>query len=380
MGTIKTSIQMFDGMSPGLKNMTIALNNAVRGFEALERVSSNCIDIRSLREARTELNMTKLSFRQIQESIKQADEQQRKFNSDISKGSGISGGIFGNQGKAKLSVDSCKGAGVFGKFKGMFGNQQKAEMNANSGSGFTGVARKISENTAVSASVQNTNLSLGTGAEFPEEDAKRAKPDKVTAAVETLSSVIPQGYTSSDEMKNSMFAAADEIDAKFSGLSQVLGSVWSGATGEQTEAIKVSDLLADNWSKFEPLIMGAATAMNLYNLAMDAGKVIQVLQAAATVMGAAFNKLWTTSVEEQTAAQVGLNSALLTCPITWIIFGIILLIAIIYAAVAAFNKFTGSSISATGIIAGAFGVLGAIIFNIFASLWNTVAIFVNFVT
>lgn len=38
----------------------------------------------------------------------------------------------------------------------------------------------------------------------------------------------------------------------------------------------------------------------------------------------------------------------------------------------------GSSVSATGIIAGVFGVLGAIIFNIFASLWNTVAIFVNF--
>ncbi|HBF66345.1 MAG TPA: hypothetical protein DDW34_12190, partial [Clostridium sp.] len=77
------------------------------------------------------------------------------------------------------------------------------------------------------------NLSLGTGEEFPEEKAKQTKNDKVNAAVDTLSSVIPQGYTSTDEMKNSMFAAADEIDTKFSGLSQVLGSVWSGVTGEQ---------------------------------------------------------------------------------------------------------------------------------------------------
>jgi hypothetical protein len=268
---------------------------------------------------------------QVQSSIREANEQQKKFNNDISRGTGISGMV-----------------------QNTLGNRE------------------------VLSGVQNTDMRLGTGAEFPEQNAKQVKSDKVNAAVETLSSVIPQGYTSPDDMKNSMFAAADEIDAKFSGLSQVLGSVWSGATGEQTEAIKVSDLLADSWSCFEPLILGAAAAMNLYNLAMDAGRVAQVLQAAATAFGTAFNGTWTASVFAQTAAQEGLNAAILTCPITWIILGIVALVAIIYGAVAAFNKFTGSSVSATGIIAGAFGVLGAIIFNIFASLWNTVAIFVNF--
>jgi hypothetical protein len=80
----------------------------------------------------------------------------------------------------------------------------------------------------------------------------------------------------------------------------------------------------------------------------------------------------------QTAAQEGLNAAILTCPITWIILAVIALIAIFYAAVAAINKVTGSSISATGIIFGAFSVLGAGIYNIFAYLWNVIAIFVNF--
>lgn len=348
MGTIKTSIQLFDGATPGLLDIANALNRAVLGFEALERASSNCIDTNSLREGREELNMTKSSFQQIQESIKAAGEQQKKFNKTISTSAEISDGIFSNQEKASGILDS-NGADLFS------------------------MGQKTLGSSNISSGVEDSagNLSLGTGAEFPEEKAKQTKNDKVNAAVETLSSVIPQGYTSTDEMKNSMFAAADEIDSKFSGLSQVLGSVWSGVTGEQVEAIKVTDLLANSWSSFAPVVTGAAAAMNLYNLAMDAGKVIQVLQAAATVIGAAFNKMWTTSVQEQTAAQIGLNSAILTCPLTW-------LLLIFYIAIAVINKFAETSISATGIIFGAFAVLGAGIFNIFAFIWNIVAIFVNF--
>lgn len=348
MGTIKTSIQLFDGATPGLLDIANALNRAVLGFEALERASSNCIDTNSLREGREELNMTKSSFQQIQESIKAAGEQQKKFNKTISASAEISDGIFSNQEKASGILDS-------------------------NGADLSSMGQKTLGSSNISSGVEDSagNLSLGTGAEFPEEKAKQTKNDKVNAAVETLSSVIPQGYTSTDEMKNSMFAAADEIDSKFSGLSQVLGSVWSGVTGEQVEAIKVTDLLANSWSSFAPVVTGAAAAMNLYNLAMDAGKVIQVLQAAATVIGAAFNKMWTTSVQEQTAAQIGLNSAILTCPLTW-------LLLIFYIAIAVINKFAETSISATGIIFGAFAVLGAGIFNIFAFIWNIVAIFVNF--
>lgn len=348
MGTIKTSIQLFDGATPGLLDIANALNRAVLGFEALERASSNCIDTNSLREGREELNMTKSSFQQIQESIKAAGEQQKKFNKTISASAEISDGIFSNQEKASGILDS-------------------------NGADLSSMGQKTLRSSNISSGVEDSagNLSLGTGAEFPEEKAKQTKNDKVNAAVETLSSVIPQGYTSTDEMKNSMFAAADEIDSKFSGLSQVLGSVWSGVTGEQVEAIKVTDLLANSWSSFAPVVTGAAAAMNLYNLAMDAGKVIQVLQAAATVIGAAFNKMWTTSVQEQTAAQIGLNSAILTCPLTW-------LLLIFYIAIAVINKFAETSISATGIIFGAFAVLGAGIFNIFAFIWNIVAIFVNF--
>ena len=63
--------------------------------------------------------------------------------------------------------------------------------------------------------------------------------------------------------------------------------------------------------------------------------------------------------------------------------------ALFYAAVAAVNKFAGTSVSATGIICGAFMVAAAFIGNLFVALinfaidifvvlWNFIAAFANF--
>jgi hypothetical protein len=60
--------------------------------------------------------------------------------------------------------------------------------------------------------------------------------------------------------------------------------------------------------------------------------------------------------------------------------GFIVLIAMLYAGVAAFNKLTGASVSATGIIGAAFYILGAYIYNSFIyPLWNGFAMLANFI-
>ena len=90
-----------------------------------------------------------------------------------------------------------------------------------------------------------------------------------------------------------------------------------------------------------------------------------------------------------TAAQYGLNAALLACPITWIVVLVIALVAAFYAAVAAINHFAGTSLSATGIVMGAFAVAGAFIINLIlgvvnfvigigVELYNLIATFANF--
>ena len=95
---------------------------------------------------------------------------------------------------------------------------------------------------------------------------------------------------------------------------------------------------------------------------------------------AAATGMLTAATAAQIAAQNGLNGAMYACPITWIVILIIILVAMLYAAVAAINHFAGTSISATGIIAGAFMVLVAHIVNKFiVPLHNTFATFINFI-
>ena len=51
----------------------------------------------------------------------------------------------------------------------------------------------------------------------------------------------------------------------------------------------------------------------------------------------------------------------------------------LYAGVAAYNHFTGASVSATSIIAGVMSMLGAHVYNTVAFMYNGFAIFANFI-
>lgn len=94
------------------------------------------------------------------------------------------------------------------------------------------------------------------------------------------------------------------------------------------------------------------------------------LAAISMAAKAAADWLETAALIALTVAQEGLNAALYACPLTWIVGSIIAVIAVLYAAVAAVNYFAGTSISATGIVFGAFMWL-------FSSVWNMIAFTVN---
>lgn len=79
------------------------------------------------------------------------------------------------------------------------------------------------------------------------------------------------------------------------------------------------------------------------------------------------------------AAQFTYNSALLANPITWVVMLLAVLVAALYAGVAAYNKFTGAGVSATGILVGALAVLGAFALNsTIVPMQNGFAMFANF--
>ena len=243
-----------------------------------------------------------------------------------------------------------------------------------------------------------------------------------------LKDMAAEGQITAEIVKNAMFAAADETNAKFESMPKTFNQIWTSfqnnalmafqpvlqrlndvANSEAFQTfingaiealsmvagivVEIFNLIAsvgafigENWSIIQPIIMGIVTALGLYYGAMLLYNAITGIATAITAaksfaeqVHAASLMMETGATFAATAAQYGFNAALLACPITWIIILIIALIALFYAAVAAVNKFAGTSVSATGIIAGAFAVLGAHIINTFiVPVQNMIATFVNF--
>lgn len=140
----------------------------------------------------------------------------------------------------------------------------------------------------------------------------------------------------------------------------------------------VLGFLRDNMYWLKPLFIAGAVALGVYTAALIAYKVATGLAAIATKVKAAAEMMSTTATFAATAAQHGFNAALLACPITWIVLAVLLLVAALYAGIAALNHFAGTSISATGVVAGTFFALGASIWNIIAFLWNIFAAIAEF--
>jgi tape measure domain-containing protein len=236
-----------------------------------------------------------------------------------------------------------------------------------------------------------------------------------------LKEMSAEGTITADIIKGAMFSAADEINQKLKTMPMTFGDVTNkiknfalqtfgpvierinqmlnSETGKQfvtniqsaigtaatsidwllTAAVNMYSFFTTNWPMIEPIVIGLVTAFSLYKVAMMASATwtgiltaAQLINASAKAAMTGATLAATSATAAQTAAQWGLNAALLASPITWVILGIIALIALFYAVVGAINRFAGTSLSATGMIAGAFVTVGAVIGNIFIGLLQLV--------
>lgn len=172
-----------------------------------------------------------------------------------------------------------------------------------------------------------------------------------------------EGRVTAEVVKAAMFSAAEETNAKFEQMPMTWGQVWTSFQNIALKALQpvLSGInwLSNNIEIIGPIVLGVAAAFVVYTVAANGAAVAA--------------KVWT-------AAQAGLNAVLALNPVGIVIMAIVLLIAAIYAVVGAVNKATDSSISSTGIIAGAFAVLGAFIFNQFVvPVQNVLAALGNFI-
>lgn len=207
------------------------------------------------------------------------------------------------------------------------------------------------------------------------------------------------GMITADIVKNAMFAASDDINKKFDSMPVTWSQMWTFLQNEALRAFgpvlqKINEIA--NSERFKAFAESATQALYLI-----AGVIDIVMNAIATVgsfiydnwsfigpviLGVAgvlmtlltYVNLVKAAIVLKTAVIWAWNAALYANPIVWIVIAIVALVSIIYLAVAAINHFTGSSISATGIVAGAFMVLGAAIYNVIAYMWNMWASYIEF--
>ena len=189
--------------------------------------------------------------------------------------------------------------------------------------------------------------------------------DYMQVSVGELRELGSQGQITADIVKNALFAAAKDTNAEFEKTPMTWAQVWTVASNTAIRALDPL-LTAINW-----------VANNLdvaIPLVVSLGAAFGVLLIAAN-----WTNILATATKTAASMQAFYNAVMAANPIALTAAAVLVLVAAFYAGIAAVNHFAGTSISATGIITGAFTTMGAFILNgTLVPLHNGFAAFVNF--
>ena len=498
MATIKSQMVLNDGMSSILKKITHVLDFTIHSFEDMKRASGEAFDPAIFQATYAEIGQINEQMDKMERYYIKAAQNQDRFNKGLLTGTGHATGLTNQIGKiaaaagaafgvkqlfslsdqmtsntARLNLIADDGGSVEALEAKIMASAQRsraayldtasaiASMGANAGAAFSGNDELIAFMEQVnkqfviggasaqgqSAAMLQLTQAMAAGALRGEElnsilenapGIARAIESYMGIAEGSIKQYAQEGAVTAEVVKNALFAAADETNAKFESMPMTWGQIWTSmqnraltvldpiltklngiANNEQFSTVADGALQAfsviasvatvtldavfglgaaivDNWSWIEPIVWGVVTVMGIYQGIVLALAIAEGIKTAATTAAtfsenahAAALAMSTGATFSATVAQYGLNAALYACPITWIVLAIIALIAVFYAAVAAVNHFAGTSLSATGIICGAFAVAGAFILNLIlgvvnfvisigVEIYNLIATFANF--
>lgn len=236
--------------------------------------------------------------------------------------------------------------------------------------------------------------------------------DYLDVPIGQIREMAAEGQISSEIVKNALLSAAEETDAKFAQMPMTWGQVFTSVKNQALMAFQpvldkineiannpdfqvfasnavgalstiamyllqimefagmVATFIGENWSIIAPIVMGIVTALGLYAGASMVINTINGISAMMESTKAAAQMMATGATLAETAAQHGLNAALMACPLTWIILLIIAIIAIIYAVCSAIAKLTGVANSGFGVITGGINVVIQFFKNLSLSVAN----------
>lgn len=246
--------------------------------------------------------------------------------------------------------------------------------------------------------------------------------DYLDVPIGKIREMAADGELSADVVKAAIFSAADDINSKFNEMPMTWGQMWQSmqntaliafqpvlqrlndlANSEAFQtfiqgaieamatlanillnvfdlAVSIGTFIGDNWSIIAPIVYGIVAALTAYIAISAIVAAINGVMAIAESVKAAAQMMATGATFAETAAQQGLNAALMACPLTWIIMLILALIVVIFAVCNAIAKMTGIANSGFGVITGGVNVviqffknLGLTVANIALGIGNAIA-------
>lgn len=246
--------------------------------------------------------------------------------------------------------------------------------------------------------------------------------DYLDVPIGKIREMAADGELSTDVVKAAIFSAADDINSKFNEMPMTWGQMWQSmqntaliafqpvlqrlndlANSEAFQtfiqgaieamatlanillnvfdlAVSIGTFIGDNWSIIAPIVYGIVAALTAYIAISAIVAAINGVMAIAEGVKAAAQMMATGATFAETAAQQGLNAALMACPLTWIIMLILALIVVIFAVCNAIAKMTGIANSGFGVITGGVNVviqffknLGLTVANIALGIGNAIA-------
>ena len=242
-----------------------------------------------------------------------------------------------------------------------------------------------------------------------------------------------EGVITADIIKAALFGAADDIEKRYSKMPKTIGQIWTQIKNHALNAFRpVIDRIqkfinSPMFQKFQNMIYNIITAIaNKIILLFDLLETPRVQKAIQAICNA-FAVLWDVvswvgqlvvdvavwicdnwswigdivhgviaALLMYKAVTLAVSAAVVVANIAqgisawvaglmagqawaWVILIIIALIAVIYLGVAAWNHFTGQSVSATGVLLGCIAFVISSVISLFVFLWDIFMSIVHFI-
>ena len=247
----------------------------------------------------------------------------------------------------------------------------------------------------------------------------QAVADYMDIPIGQLRTMASEGQITADIVKNAIFDASTQVNEDFEGMNKTWQQVMTSFKNQALKSFKpvldkinelannediqnfaiasgvalaevanwiliifesmaeMGSFVYDNWSWIAPIIYTVAGILGTYygillltKAAEMASAGIKIGMAIASFAVATATGSQASATAVATAAQYGLNTAILSCPIFWILAAIIAIIGVLFLLAGWITEVTGVTISGLGMILAVIYTAIAIIYNLFVSLYN----------